>query len=776
MRSNRTKGLKILRCFPHCCPEHIDRSYCGSSLSVSIRLAERPVGTAPPEPPPSEVLVVFARFEAVNDVSLRPGECVEVDKIQQGVQTETNLDGQWIAGVLDRPSGLVVTIRGSDAESDEDKPVVFHLNSKAFPRWYYDWESGANKAQRLMKHTLKAYVMEHVAVDMDDNFTTISSREAFTQLYRVLDVVSSPEFTVISYRRAPLDQLQAAQGQAAAQLAKEQSLRQVKGEPLGLQVGGASPSTLRAMGLSNQTLQQSVYSPAHTVSVMPIDREHGVSQWSGRPSSRRGASFEDDAKRQRRIPSNRSGDQVLIHPLEDKLCWEHVNAPAVAVSKNIALLLAFVRWAPVRLYAPFVDELVDSIKLKMLDTSPTKAKKTNQMDCFSRLLLQHAHVEENLRAAGGASLPFELETLLRVASQTVLWLFSPETLGCFREFFRQNAALVLDKKAVRSCFIRFLHELEEHLNAEVFATSTLRSLANVAEQVIAAVYSHECFHSRRPLVRQILSGLSFAGWNMFVAQMRDTYIGATSLPDSLQSNERTVTFKTAFPPRNAVERNWNGEWLLDVDEVQWDTNEVSSSPGHKINADARVPDVSLSSLVELMSQIVRFEVAIDIQERSLRVRAPQSLAGRLDCMHLVLDGKDRVFRMFPNGISSCAEVGALGDYFGEMRVEAPGQLVIFLETFNWSLEDGTPSYHVRSCIEFHRNGRLSVSGDILVTTGSSTFTAEEIPYVGEMTLRAKRKSVEKGSARGYHAAGAPKDIPVTPWGEYGRFRLCYRKV
>ncbi|KAL4085642.1 hypothetical protein PRIC1_014978 [Phytophthora ramorum] len=35
-RSNRTKGLKILRCFPHCCPEHIDRSYCGASLSPSV--------------------------------------------------------------------------------------------------------------------------------------------------------------------------------------------------------------------------------------------------------------------------------------------------------------------------------------------------------------------------------------------------------------------------------------------------------------------------------------------------------------------------------------------------------------------------------------------------------------------------------------------------------------------------------------------------------------------------------------------------------------------
>ncbi|KAG4044049.1 hypothetical protein PC123_g20495, partial [Phytophthora cactorum] len=38
---------------------------------------------------------------------------------------------------------------------------------------------------------------------------------------------------------------------------------------------------------------------------------------------------------------------------------------------------------------------------------------------------------------------------------------------------------------------------------------------------------------------------------------------------------------------------------------------------------------------------------------------------------------------------------------------------------------------------------------------------------------AKRKSVEKASARRCHAAGAPKDIPVTPWGEYGRWVTCY---
>ncbi|KAL3669951.1 hypothetical protein V7S43_005324 [Phytophthora oleae] len=96
-RSNRTKGLKILRCFPHCCPEHIDRSYCGSSLSVSIRLAECPTGTAPPESFPSEVLSVFARFESVGDVSLRVGECVRGEQ-----NPSESANGLQFGGSMDR--------------------------------------------------------------------------------------------------------------------------------------------------------------------------------------------------------------------------------------------------------------------------------------------------------------------------------------------------------------------------------------------------------------------------------------------------------------------------------------------------------------------------------------------------------------------------------------------------------------------------------------------------------------------------------------------------
>uniref|UniRef100_A0AAV1U5L6 Uncharacterized protein n=1 Tax=Peronospora matthiolae TaxID=2874970 RepID=A0AAV1U5L6_9STRA len=208
-RSNRTKGLKILRCFPHCCPEHIDRSYCGTSLSVRIELSTCP-SAASKEPPKCENVAVFARFEAVSDVSLRPSECVEVDTMVAGTQSEDNLEGQWVAGTRDRPSGLVTTLRAPEMPSGDHISLVFHLNGKPFSRWYYDWESGANKAQRLMKHVLKSYVVEHCAVDANDNFVSLTSQQACKQLYRVLHVVKSPEFTVISYLRAPSDPYQTA--------------------------------------------------------------------------------------------------------------------------------------------------------------------------------------------------------------------------------------------------------------------------------------------------------------------------------------------------------------------------------------------------------------------------------------------------------------------------------------------------------------------------------------------------------------------------------------
>lgn len=75
-------------------------------------------------PPLSDRVAVFARFEALHDVSLREGECVEVHKLQAAVQSEANLEGQWIPGQLDRPSGLVTTIRAASVPGPQEVPLA----------------------------------------------------------------------------------------------------------------------------------------------------------------------------------------------------------------------------------------------------------------------------------------------------------------------------------------------------------------------------------------------------------------------------------------------------------------------------------------------------------------------------------------------------------------------------------------------------------------------------------------------------------------------------
>ncbi|TDH69325.1 hypothetical protein CCR75_002568 [Bremia lactucae] len=758
-RSNRTKGLKILRCFPHCCPDHIDRSYCGASLSVRIQLAIHLVGNAPAEFQPSKALAVFARFEAVSDVSLCTGECVEVDMMQQSVQTEINLDGQWIAGVMERPSAIVVPLRDLDAQPSEVKSLVYHLNSKAIPRWYYDWESGANKAQRLMKHTLKAYVMERVAVDRDDNFTTCASPKALTQLFKVLHVVSSTEFTVISYRRAPLDA-----SHTPAHLVKAERLQLLRD-------GSVSPSGNGAMDTTHQINRPKTYPLVSDERSRPITHHpDNVIADRKQEGSIIGKKYRHDSKHCRLLWT-RSDNTDSVHPLKDQLLWAHSNALAVVASKNMALLLAFACWVPIRLYAPFVDELVDAIRIKFLNKVTFNSLNERRNDCFTRLLLHHSSIAEHGHAARGKTLPFEPEDLLRLASRTVFWLFSRDTRHWMRTFFCSNSSRVLDKKAMRLCYIQFLQEMEKQLNAVVLAASSFRNLSLITEQIIAAVYRHKCLHSRRPQVRQILTGHEFAGWTMFVAQLRDTYINAAPF----QLNERIANFRTAFPPHNALECDLNGEWLLDTDETECNFNEAMSATSRTMDPNSHVPPMSLMSLVDILSQIIRLEIAIDIQENSLRVRAPNGVAGSLDCMHLVLDGKARVYRMLPSGLSTCAGVGVLGDYFGEMRVDDPNQLVILLELFYWSLDDGNPSFHVRMCIEGSRNGQLTGTGDILATTGLNLFSADEIPHVREMSLRAKRELVDTAIARRHHGVTPPKDTHIMPWDEYGRFRLCYHK-
>ncbi|KAG6622823.1 uncharacterized protein IUM83_09258 [Phytophthora cinnamomi] len=232
-RSNRNRGTKILRCFPHCCPHHVDRSYCGSPLEVVLRFGdESDVAQAVDQDnrglgAPFDVtnIFVFARFETVDGKPLSGAHSLRY--MRSVSQSEMNPEASWIEGVrqtaTDRQQysqqlhGRQPASRLSSArESTRPDSATFVLNGQAFAKWYYHWESGANKVQRATKHALKAYVFyqtQEAAVQVtglqhrQQHQASASAQQGSTGegTLELLCVVTSPPFTVVSYRRAPLE-------------------------------------------------------------------------------------------------------------------------------------------------------------------------------------------------------------------------------------------------------------------------------------------------------------------------------------------------------------------------------------------------------------------------------------------------------------------------------------------------------------------------------------------------------------------------------------------
>ncbi|KAG6943599.1 hypothetical protein JG687_00018354, partial [Phytophthora cactorum] len=83
--SNQGRGVKLLRCFPHCCPGHIERNYCGCSIHLLVTFSDD-VSSAE-----LDELLVCTRFEPSHAASLLA-------------------------------SSLVSLIRDAGAVGDEDKP------------------------------------------------------------------------------------------------------------------------------------------------------------------------------------------------------------------------------------------------------------------------------------------------------------------------------------------------------------------------------------------------------------------------------------------------------------------------------------------------------------------------------------------------------------------------------------------------------------------------------------------------------------------------------
>ncbi|DAZ98581.1 TPA: hypothetical protein N0F65_001000, partial [Lagenidium giganteum] len=176
---------QIMRCFPHCCPDHVDRCYCGCSLHLLVTFNDGSLAL-------EEDIVVFARLEAL-DNGKRAHETG--DRLAWPLKT---IDSQDDRSMSDR--GSITPWMRAERESDikqrqmGENSILYVLNNNRYPKWFYGYESGATKSQRLMNHQLRAYIFR-----VEGGLR--AKGEHVTQA-EIMHIASSPTFTLISYRRA----------------------------------------------------------------------------------------------------------------------------------------------------------------------------------------------------------------------------------------------------------------------------------------------------------------------------------------------------------------------------------------------------------------------------------------------------------------------------------------------------------------------------------------------------------------------------------------------
>ncbi|TMW65626.1 hypothetical protein Poli38472_008268 [Pythium oligandrum] len=207
-RSNRTRMSKILRCFPHCCPNHRARSYCGTALHLDVTLhlqastesretqdAEERKESDEEELPvwqldlsafaaPSDVLtelVVYGRFELHDpDEPLKSelalGQHVSATRIQQNQDP----DVIWVSGAK------VLNADESEASSCSQLFVLNEGDGESY-HWEYDWKSGTSQRKRACQHQFRAYVF------LPDSTDATS--------WQVVGMAASTPFTLSSYRK-----------------------------------------------------------------------------------------------------------------------------------------------------------------------------------------------------------------------------------------------------------------------------------------------------------------------------------------------------------------------------------------------------------------------------------------------------------------------------------------------------------------------------------------------------------------------------------------------
>ncbi|OQR90482.1 hypothetical protein ACHHYP_05478 [Achlya hypogyna] len=162
-RYQKAQKVKVLRCFPHCCPGHVYYRYCGAPISVYTELPNmRPLGAY------ATLLKIAPAYDSDWAIGDELPPCTAAD-----LKTLSEANGSaWHIGQNTTPANNV---------------LASAFNNDLIDGWAYGWKSGRSQVVRDCLHHVKVFVFEIVPAGPDVR-------------WRVIARAFSPGFTFVSYR------------------------------------------------------------------------------------------------------------------------------------------------------------------------------------------------------------------------------------------------------------------------------------------------------------------------------------------------------------------------------------------------------------------------------------------------------------------------------------------------------------------------------------------------------------------------------------------------
>ncbi|KAG6960126.1 hypothetical protein JG688_00009754 [Phytophthora aleatoria] len=708
-RSNRAGGIKVCRCFPHCCPCHVKRSYCGSPLEVSVHFD--PGVQAHQVSLDATNIVVFARFEIVGEDKL-PADIFSLRSLRSTCKGDSSVEAPWIEGVRQ----LTYQQQGS---------LTFMLNGEPYDKWYYHWESSSHKTQRATKHVLRAYVFYQVPGCQD--MRPAEQGNLFAgDILDLLCFVDSPPFTLVSYRRSSkkdsikLTGTQNVSDNTAIPISETGTIRRMDTE-LGhrfqsqerseqtryFDVASCADEAPPPSRTQREQLQHDLY--------RQFQEREGLEFWLLTP--------EDAALSEPLLHSQiESQEQRLVfhRHREGNLSFESDEGMAEGLSKEGRAESVEITSAPETFRQPEQAAVQPFVSNHRRQSGRNEYQLQQLTDlaiihcCVSHFTTRFPGDAENVEMAWAKAIykywSFEggdavhlarmlqnvsrseniertfsftgstnrrLEEILQVLAEICVWVFSPENIQ-FAQALLAECYPLLDRStsghydtgsnlctAFLRCVERCWSSLDEFLQTHLSET-TIRSVRDLSDAVLGVVYGDPALEELRPKLRAVVDGLDdwfddnmnshtsgsphckLVGWRGFVAQVREVFLV-----------QQCSTHHLPVQLLNAPNR-WTGDWLLRPSTLAFTlhTDQGSSTriPSHDgtsmVSITGCMSSMWTSCLV--LSQLVHLKLTVVGDPlHTVNIQAESSLLSpNSSWMRLICDGRIRVAPVAPNGLTS----------------------------------------------------------------------------------------------------------------------------